>query len=75
MAKAKRGPRTASGKRLGIWKVKRVGDAQILLTIPAGMSIKGQELAIEDVVAAASNYLVVRKGRVLRCCSGNVAIA
>jgi hypothetical protein len=75
MAKVKRGPRTASNKLLGTWKVKRVGETQILLTIPKGMSIKGRTLVIEDIVAAGSNYMVVRKGRVLACCSGNVAIA
>jgi len=61
--------------KLGTWKVKRVGDNQILITIPSSMKLKGQKLVIEDVVAAASNYMVVKKGRVLACCSGNVAIA
>ncbi len=64
-----------SRARLGTWKVRRVGDDRILITIPQGMAIKGRTLLIEDVIAAASNYLVVKKGRVLSCCSGNVAIA
>lgn len=62
-------------KYLGEWRVKRVGDDQILLTIPDGMTLQGDDLAIEDVAAAVSNYMVVKKGRVLACCSGNVAIA
>ena len=67
--------KTLSGRPLGEWTVKRVGDNQILLTIPDGMTLKGTDLTIEDVAAAASNYFVVKKGRVLSCCSGNVAIA
>ncbi len=67
--------KVVSGRPLGEWTVKRVGDNQILLTIPDGMTLKGTDLTIEDVTAAASNYFVVKKGRVLSCCSGNVAIA
>ena len=67
--------KVVSGRRLGEWTVKRVGENQILLTIPDGMTLKGSDLTIEDVAAAASNYFVVKKGRVLSCCSGNVAIA
>lgn len=66
---------TLSGKALGSWKVKRSGERQLVLTIPAGMRLKGDELTIEDVLGAISNYMVVKKGRVLACCSGNVAIA
>jgi hypothetical protein len=67
--------RTQSGKKLGEWKVRRSGDNQITLTIPEGMTIKGDDLTVEDVLGAISNYMVVKKGRVLACCSGNVAIA
>lgn len=63
------------GRQLGEWSVRRVGDDQILVTIPEGMKIQGDDLAIEDVVAAAANYQVVKRGRALACCSGNVAIA
>ncbi len=66
---------TASGKKLGNWKVRRAGETEILLTIPAGMAIKGDNLSVEDLLGAISNYMVVKKGRVLSCCSGNIAIA
>jgi len=66
---------TLSGKSLGNWKVKRAGDRELLLTIPKGMTLKGKKLTIEDVLGAISNHMIVKKGRVLACCSGNVAIA
>lgn len=66
---------TSTGKKLGSWKVRRTGDKQITLTVPAGMEIVGKDLTIEDVMGAISNYMIVKKGRVLACCSGNVAIA
>lgn len=62
-------------QKLGNWKVKRTGDNQITLTVPDGVAIQGDNLTIEDVLGAISNYIVVRKGRVLACCSGNIAIA
>ena len=62
-------------KKLGDWKVKRKGDNQLVITIPEGMKIQGKELTEEDVLGAISNYMVVKKGRVLACCSGNIAIA
>jgi hypothetical protein len=65
----------SKGKKLGDWKVKRSGDTTITLTIPEGMKIQGEDLTIEDVMGAISNYMIVKKGRVLACCSGNVAIA
>lgn len=67
--------RTKSGKKLGAWKVRRAGETQLMVTIPPGLSIKGNDLTIEDLLGAISNYMVVKKGRVLACCSGNVAIA
>ena len=64
-----------SSKKLGEWEIKRSGEREILVTIPDGMKIKGDDLTIEDLLGAISNYIVVKKGRVLGCCSGNVAIA
>lgn len=66
----KKGP-----QKLGVWKVKRTGDNQITITVPDGVTIQGDKLAIEDVLGAISNYMIVKKGRVLACCSGNLAIA
>jgi hypothetical protein len=68
-------PKTKSGKDLGEWTVKRHGENEILLTIPEGMTLEGEDLTIEDVMAAGANYFVVKQGRTLACCSGNVAIA
>ncbi|MCH7736764.1 MAG: hypothetical protein IH872_05105 [Chloroflexi bacterium] len=62
-------------KELGNWEVKRSGPNQISLTIPDGMEIIGDDLTLEDVLGAISNYMIVRQGRVLACCSGNIAIA
>lgn len=63
------------GKELGTWEVKRTGEDEITLRLPEGMSIEGDELEIEDLLGAISNYFVVKSGRVLACCSGNIAIA
>ncbi len=71
----KKPPRTLSGKKLGRWSIKRVGDDEVLVKIPAGMTIKGRRLSEEDLLAALSNFMVVKKGRPLACCSGNIAIA
>ena len=68
-------PEKPKRKKLGTWKVRRVGTQQIILTIPKGMEIIGKNLTIEDLLGAVSNYMVVKKGRVLACCSGNIAIA
>ena len=68
-------PKTLSGKELGSWKIKRAGENQIVLTIPDGMKLQGDSLTIEDLMGAISNYMIVKKGRVLACCSGNIAIA
>lgn len=61
--------------KLGTWKVKRVGENQITVTVPSGVRIQGDNLTIEDLLGAISNYIIVKKGRVLACCSGNIAIA
>ena len=68
-------PEKPKRKRLGTWKVRRVGTQKIMLTVPKGMEIVGKNLTIEDLLGAVSNYMVVKKGRVLSCCSGNIAIA
>jgi len=67
--------RQKAPKELGEWTVRRMGDNQIVLTVLEGMTLKGDDLTIEDVAAAAANYAVVKQGRVPACCSGNVAIA
>ncbi|MEO0330964.1 MAG: hypothetical protein AAF223_04650 [Bacteroidota bacterium] len=72
---SKSDPKTLSGKKLGKWKIKRVGNDKLEVTIPKGMKLQGDDISIEDIVAAGANYMVVREGRLLACCSGNLAIA
>jgi hypothetical protein len=62
-------------QELGNWEVKRAGKREILVTVPEGITIQGDDLAIEDLLGAISNYILVKNGRVLACCSGNLAIA
>lgn len=68
-------PEKPKRKKLGSWKIRRVGTNRVMLTIPKGMEIIGKTLTVEDLLGAVSNYMVVKKGRVLGCCSGNIAIA
>ena len=75
MNDSKKSPKTLSGKPLGKWKIERMGKDKLEITIPEGMTLKGDKISIEDTVAAGANYFVVKEGRVLGCCSGNVAIA
>jgi len=73
MASDKRKSRKKS-PRLGKWKVKRVGENQIELTLPKGMVITGEPLSIEDVLKAIANS-IPPDAPTLKCCSGNTAIA
>ena len=75
MKDKKKEPKTLSGKTLGKWKIERIGDDKLEITLPEGMKLQGDDITIEDIMAAGANYMVVREGRVLACCSGNVAIA
>ena len=69
MAKAKKAS-------LGTWKVARQGENQVVVTLPAGMKITGNDIKMEDLVSAIVTYQSLKKGRiVLLCCSGNMAIA
>lgn len=61
---------------LGTWKIERQGETEIVVTLPEGMEITGNDLTIEDVLAAIANYNAIKSGRaVAKCCSGNMAIA
>lgn len=63
-------------KKVGRWKVKRVGEDQLLVKLPSGMKIKGKEaINIEDLLAGIANSLVARKDPQIRCCSKKVMVA
>jgi hypothetical protein len=63
-------------KKLGRWKIKRVGDNQLSLTLPDGMSLKGNDpLTIEDLLTGIANYMAAKKGPVPECCTTNLMVA
>lgn len=68
-------PTTLSGKKLGEWKIRKKGARELIVTIPDGLSIVGNDLTHEDLLGALCNYLIVKQGRALACCHGNIAIA
>ncbi|MDF0682629.1 MAG: hypothetical protein P0116_16850 [Candidatus Nitrosocosmicus sp.] len=63
--------------KLGEWKITRKGDNEIIVKLPEGMKITGEDLVIEDLLAAIANHNANEKGRnvMMRCCAGNLAIA
>lgn len=61
---------------LGQWKIERKSDTEIVVTLPDGMTITGDDIRLEDVLAAIANYQAIQSGRAIaKCCSGNMAIA
>lgn len=36
-------------KKLGNWKVKRTSENQIMITVPEGLKVIGEDLTIEDL--------------------------
>ncbi len=74
-----------AGKKLGSdWKIKRVSETEVSITLPQGMHFTGESLSIDDILEAAQRHGVMVKGEIegkagdeitLRCCSGNTAIA
>ncbi len=62
--------------KLGDWKVERESDNKVVVTLPKGMEVIGDDLTIEDVLSAIANHKAITSGRVVvKCCSGNMAIA
>jgi len=62
--------------QLGDWKVKRKGDYQLIVTLPDGMEVTDDDITIEDILSAIANKKAIDSGRVVvKCCSGNIAIA
>lgn len=70
------GKKRPTRKKLGPWKVKRVGDDQLLVRLPSGMKIKGKEpISIEDLLSGIANYMVAKRDPQLACCSKKVMVA
>jgi hypothetical protein len=65
-----------ASKKLGKWSVERLSDTKVALTLPKGMVVSGDEITIDDILHAIATHKALKAGRpVLRCCSGNTAIA
>ena len=74
-----------AGKKLGSdWKIKKVSETEVSITLPEGRQFTGEELSIDNILETAQRPGVMVKGEVegkagdeitLRCCSGNTAIA
>lgn len=76
MAKARRSAGKPRRKKLGNWKVRRRGETQVVLTLPKGMRVTGRKVSMRDVLNAIAIHRKVKKGGVvIKCCSGNMAIA
>ena len=71
MAKKKSGR-----KKVGTWKIKRVGENQLTVTIPAGMTIRNDApVTVEDLLSGIANYMAAKKGLTVSCCSANLMVA
>ncbi len=65
-----------SDPKLGEWTVERISDTQVILRLPEGMIVTGQDVTIEDVLHAISTHSAIKAGRpVVKCCGGSTAIA
>jgi len=63
-------------KALGKWGIKRVSDTELTVTVPKGMTVTGKQVTIDDLLSAITTTNALEKGRVVvKCCSGNMAIA
>jgi hypothetical protein len=66
----------ASKKKLGRWKIKRMGENQLTVTIPPGMTIRGKaDVTVEDLLSGIANYMAAKKGLTVSCCSANLMVA
>jgi hypothetical protein len=66
----------SDSKKVGNWKIKRVGDNQLSITIPEGMTIRGDaQITVEDLLSGIANYMAAKKGLTISCCSANLMVA
>jgi hypothetical protein len=62
-------------KKLGRWKIKRVGENQLSLTLPDGMTMKGDgPITVEDLLTGIASYMAAKKGPVPECCTTNLMV-
>jgi hypothetical protein len=63
-------------KKLGSWKVRRVGENQLMVTLPAGMKMTSTgPIKIEDLLSGIANYISAKKDPTITCCSVNLMVA
>lgn len=65
-----------STQKIGEWKIERKGNNKLVVTLPDGMEVGGNDITVEDLLSAIATQKAIKTGRtVVKCCSGNVAIA
>jgi hypothetical protein len=65
-----------SRKKVGTWKIKRVGENELHVTIPDGMTIRSNApVTVEDLLSGIANYMAAKKGLTVACCSANLMVA
>lgn len=67
-----------SGKKkpLGKWSIARVSESELTVKLPKGMVVTGKQVTVDDLLSAIATTNSLEKGRVVvKCCSGNMAIA
>lgn len=67
------------------WIVTRKSDSEVELVLPEGMKFTSENLSIQDIFDAIEKHKVMIEGEVsrgtssgevvIKCCSGNTAIA
>ena len=63
-------------KKLGSWKVRRVGDNQLMVTLPDGMKMTSKgPVKIEEVLSGIANYMAAKKDPTIKCCSVSLMVA
>jgi hypothetical protein len=64
------------GKKVGTWKIKRVGENELHVTIPEGMTIRSDvPVTVEDLLSGIANYMAAKKNLTVTCCSANLMVA
>jgi hypothetical protein len=65
-----------SKKKVGTWKIKRVGENQLAVTIPDGMTIRSDApVTVEDLLSGIANYMAAKRGLPVTCCSANLMVS
>ena len=63
-------------RKVGTWKIKRIGENQLTVTIPEGMTIRTDAgVTVEDLLSGIANYMAAKKGLTVACCSASLMVA